>query len=139
MSAALARALVRTWRRAAPALAAMPAGASAPVLSAIDAFLAAPAPAAFLGAVRALESAERAAARRRLERGSAARSVDRGIAALTAAGLDADLVAVLADQPVQRALGVRLEGLAALLEAYQELAAKAQAAALALRAQLKRR
>jgi hypothetical protein len=106
-------------------------------LAALDAFLAEPSPARFLGAVRALAAAERAAARRRLERGNAGRSFDQAIEALRASGLDADAVQRLADRPAEPRVGARLAALAALVSAHRELVGRAEAAARALRETLR--
>lgn len=108
-------------------------------LAAIDEFLAAPGPAAFLAAMRVLATEERSSARRRLEKGAAARAFDDGLAALAEAGLAPEWVAVLARQPVVPGLGARLEALAALVEVHGLLTAKAQVALRALRAQLGRK
>jgi len=110
-----------------PATAALPLGA-------VRAFAAAPSPARYLAACRALFAAARAHRRGLLGGGSAgARSAQEGLDRLArAAELPHDLLAALRGLPADRRTGRRLAMLADLLTAHQLVAARASEAREAL-------
>jgi len=132
----LARAL---FDRAIEAFRVVPPDERAPlgVYAALDDFLAAPGPAAFLSASRRLGEAARAVRLRRLRAGATERAVEKARAAVACtAGMDAALAARLAALPVDERAADRLHALAALLTAHQELASRVAGAAAAMRRQL---
>jgi hypothetical protein len=95
-------------------------------LAAIDGFLARPAPSTHLQAVRVLCDLRAHARRSRSRAELSVRARDRGLAMVSqvASGLAEDLAALEADS----ACGRRLEALATLLEAHQDLAARVRRA-----------
>jgi hypothetical protein len=119
----LARSLLRA------ALATLPLldeDARAPALSAIDGFIARPAPSTHLFAVRILGELRAQARRSRSYAALAGRARERGLEKLSrvASGLAGELAALEADP----ACGPRLEALAVLLEAHRELVARVRRA-----------
>lgn len=119
----MARALLPT---AIEALGALPSDARGPALHYLRAFIDHPSPSAFLAARRALCEPRRAHAIKTSVTGLVQRGVDRGLRALRAtASLPEAIVARLAaDLPVDRHSGDRLEALAALVAACEELAGR---------------
>ncbi len=97
-----------------------------PALAAIDGFLARPAPSTHLTAVRVLSELRKNARRSKSRAALAVRARDRGLDRLAqvAGGLAGELAALEADP----ACGQRLEALATLLEAHQELVARVRRA-----------
>ncbi len=130
----LARAL---YAHAARTLPLLDDEARVPSLAAIDRFVAAPSPARYLAASRALSAAAREIRVAGLRAGASTRSWHRGMAAMTQVpGLDPALATELQSLPIDAAAGCRLEALAALLAAHHELTARVAAAADELRKML---
>jgi hypothetical protein len=132
---ALARALlVKTMA----AFQVVPDQARGPALSALDRFLAAPAPATFLAASRVLGQTRRAIMLERSAGGTMRRAFDEGLAALRAVpALPSALADRLASLPVDPRAGQRLFALAALTDAYQELATRVAADSEEMRRRLR--
>jgi hypothetical protein len=126
MSRVLASALLRVAMRALPRI---PLDERTPALSAIDAFVAAPGPARFLTAARLLDEGRRAARVARLGVALQGRSFSHGLQRVRGLSfLDEELGEALSALPVDPRAGRRLEALAALLEAHDELAARVRKA-----------
>jgi hypothetical protein len=100
--------------------------ARAPAFAALDSFIARPAPSTHLAAVRVLHELRANARRSKSRAALAVRSRDRGLEKLSqvASGLAQELAALENDP----ACGRRLESLATLLEAHQELTARVRRA-----------
>jgi hypothetical protein len=126
MTARLARALLVEAARVLPTLAGEARGEA---LAAIDAFVARPLPSGWLRATRTLRALRRRARGERNLRTLAARSFARGLERLAALPLlDDETRSALAALPVDAGAGRRLEALAALVAAHQELAGRAREA-----------
>jgi hypothetical protein len=134
-TAVLARALLA---RAHPALLAIPGDARGPALEALDQFLAAPGPAAFLRATRVLGVERRRALLARSAQSTLRRSMADGLAALRAVpGLPAPLLDRLERLPVDARAGRRLQALASLAQAHEELAGRVASEADDMRRKLR--
>ena len=136
--ARLARALLLASRRA---LAALPAEHHEEALSALDGFLAAPAPATYVAAARGLDAAVRTHRLAGALERSARRSLARGLARLEESqGKDTAELAALgaahAAGAVDRRAGRRLAALAALLDAHAALTGRVQVAVEQMRVRL---
>jgi hypothetical protein len=130
---ALAPALLR---HAVAAFAVSPEQARGPALHALDQFLAAPSPAAFLAAARVLRDLRRASLIEATAGATIRRSFADGLAALGSAGLPPELVERLAELPVEARAGQRLQALAALVRTHDELAGRVAADASDMRRRL---
>jgi hypothetical protein len=115
-------------RRAVSAFAAIAPDERDPSLVALDAFLARPAPATYLSAVRILAEARRAAAR-------AGYALARGLDTVRRE-LGADTAEALGAIPADDRAGMRLRALALLSAAHRELAGRVAGSAELLRRQL---
>ena len=100
--------------------------AKLPALSAIDDFIGRPTPSAHLRAVRLLSELRSRARRSQSRAALASRSRDRGLGKLSQ--VSSALAAELEALEVDAACGQRLEALAILLEAHQELVARVRRA-----------
>jgi hypothetical protein len=109
--------------RAIAALEVVPDADRGAALAALDQFLTAPGPAAFLRAIRVLDQARRTARLNQAARTTVGRLFDEGMDLLRAVpGLPAEVTAQLAaDLPVDARAGRRLTALATLLQGYEEL------------------
>jgi hypothetical protein len=139
--AALARALLDRARRVLPLLAEEQRGVS---LAAIDAFLAGPTPATFLGAMRVLGEARRHRLFSRPRPAApgehpAQRGLSGGLSALRRIpGLPEGVLDRLADLPVEADTRQRLLALAALTRTYEELASRVAAATEDMRQRMRK-
>lgn len=125
------------YRRAVNVLSVLPELDQEAPLAAIDAFVERPLPSRFLAAMRAMTTAMRGVRLDRVREAGAGHTFQKGMAALTRIpGVDRYLLEQLRGVPVDGRAGKRLEALAALMGAHQELAARAEAASQALRDQL---
>jgi hypothetical protein len=121
---ALAPALLR---QAVAAFQVIPDEARGPALAALDDFLAAPAPASFLAAIRVLRAQSRRAIVETTGGATMRRAFTDGLAALRATSIPPPLIDQLAQAPLDARAGRRLLALAALARAYEELAARVAA------------
>jgi hypothetical protein len=132
-SAALARDLLR---RALTTFAAVPPDDRGPALLALDEFLAAPGPAAYLAAVRILAEARRTGALRQVRSAQTGYAFARGLDAVRRE-LGASAAASLAAIPAEdHRAGHRLRALALLAAAHRELAERVAGSTELLRKQL---
>lgn len=113
----------RLLPRAHVAFQTVPASARGAMVIALDHFIAAPAPATFLAAVRVLDQTSRAAILERAGGGLMRRSFEEGVTALRrVASLPQSLVDALATNlPLDARAGDRLRALSALAAAHQEI------------------
>ena len=107
----------------------IPDSARGPALAALDRFMAAPGPAAFVAAARELREARRRYLVESRAGGTLRRALEDGVEALAEVhGLPAAVAARLAaDLPIDALTGPRLRALAALARAYEELAGRVAA------------
>lgn len=129
---ALARDLLR---RAVTAFYAIAPAERGPSLVALDAFLARPAPATYLAAVRVLAEARSAGALRQVRAARAGYALARGLETVRRE-LGADTAEVLGAIPTDDRAGMRLRALALLAAAHRELAGRVAGSAELLRRQL---
>jgi len=107
-----------------------------PALAAVDTFVAAPSPASYLVAVRALRTASGTRPRHTVAVRLSTQRVARARGTLaTLPRLDPSLLVGLQDLPVDSRAGARLHALACLLGTWTELAGRAEAASASLRKQ----
>jgi hypothetical protein len=125
-TALLARVLLR---HALEAFKVVPDNARGPSLAALDRFIAAPGPAAFVGAVRELRVARRQLLIQSHGAGTLRRAFDGGIDAFRQVpGIPSAVADRLAtDLPLEALTGPRLQALASLAQAYEELAGRVAA------------
>lgn len=129
---ALARELLR---RALGVFAAVPPTDRGPALAAIDEFLAAPGPATYLAATRALVEARRARALSRVRAAQASYARARGLDAVRRE-LGSAAAEALAAAPTDERAGLRLRALTLLAAAHRELAERVAGSSELLRRQL---
>jgi hypothetical protein len=130
---ALAAALLR---HAVAAFAVSADDARGPALDALDQFVAAPSPAAFLAAARVLRDLRRESLIEKTAGATIRRSFADGLAAVGGLGLPPALVERLAEVPVEARAGQRLQALAVLVRSYDELAGRVAAEASETRRRL---
>jgi hypothetical protein len=130
---ALAPALLR---HAVAAFAVSPDHTRGPALDALDQFLAAPSPAAFLVAARVLRDLRRASLIEATAGATIRRSFADGMAAVAALRLPRPLIERLAEVPVEARAGQRLQALAVLVRTHDELAGRVAADASEMRRRL---
>jgi hypothetical protein len=121
--------------RAVSAFAALAPDERGPLLVALDAFLARPAPATYLAAVRVLAEARRAGALRQVRAARAGYALARGLDTVRRE-LGADTAEALGAIPADDRAGMRLRALALLSAAHRELAGRVAGSTELLRRQL---
>jgi hypothetical protein len=114
-------------RRAVAAFRVIPDESRGPALAALDDFLAAPAPATFLAATRILRAQSRRAIVETTAGATMRRAFADGVAALRSTTVPPSVIDQIAEAPLDARSGPRLLALAALAQAYQELAARVAA------------
>jgi hypothetical protein len=107
----------------------VPEALRGPALAALDRFIAAPGPAAFVGAIRELRDARRRALIQSHGGGTLRRALEGGIDAFREVAGIPSVVAdrLAADLPLEALTGPRLRALASLARAYEELAGRVAA------------
>lgn len=132
--APLAAALLR---RAVATFAAVPDEDRAPVLAALDGFLATPGPATYLSAVQILDGVRRNTALHKVRTAQARYTYSRGLETVKRE-LGESTAATLSAIPIDERAGLRLRALALLAAAHRELAERVAGSAELLWRQLER-